>query len=108
MNVLKLIYVEKGLEVICPISEFSDIEKIKKEWKFRYGKLYDKCDIVHEGQKLKGPKKRRVRNISTDEIYESIKEASIALFMSENGVRNQCMKFYKRVKSDFKYIVEYV
>ena len=96
MPVLKLVYAEKGLMVVYPLSEYSQIGKIKKAWKFKYGKLYDRCKIVYEGEQL-FPKLRKVRNIATGEVYDSVEDAATKLFMSNNGVRNQCRKFYKGI-----------
>jgi len=99
MRLIKLIHPTLGL-CAQQVIHFTQTEfKIRSDWKYKYGKKFNECNVVIENTSppklnIKHTKNRKVVNIHTGDVYNSIKEASETLGVTHQLVYQQCQRKY--------------
>lgn len=108
MQVVKIYHPILDISVEQVATNDKSVHKIKKEWKKRYGKLFDKCTIsvTDDGVVRKNfTNAPPVIYIPTGEEFENFFEAAEALGVSKTMVYTHCCK---RLSPDFnKYVFRF-
>ncbi len=91
--ILKLVHPRLGVCAVA-VSKFRPTqEKIKQEWRHKYGKKYLECTIEVEGEYAVPCK--AVVDIKTFKRYDSIKQCSQETGYSINTISNHCNNGFK-------------
>ena len=89
MTTVKLYYPDLDISVEREINHNNSLESIKKEWRFKYGKLMDRCEIkVIKDEPV--IEKRKIIHIRTGEEYETFREASMETGWPLSTICEQC------------------
>ena len=105
MAYLRLYNQEIDTSVEQQINDNYDIDKIKRMWRHKYGKILDKCTIEIIGKlNRKHQDGRTIINNKNGEKYITPTEASIALKVTPQTILRHLKKLNN---SPFDYLVKY-
>lgn len=105
MAYLRLYNQELDTSVEQQINDNYDIDKIKRMWRHKYGKIYDKCtiDIIGGGIRVRNDM-RRIVNTLNGNIYDTKYDAAKDLKLTTTTIYNHLSK---RNGIKFEYLVKY-
>ena len=106
MKTIKLYHPILNVSVEQIITPHLTENKIKLQWKKRYGKVFDKCvisitntDTIRHRNDLKPP----IIHISTGEVFDNMFEASEALGVSITLIYNHCHRLLKKDSNHYAF-----
>ncbi len=110
MTIMILTQKELGITIEHGVTDIEHARAVERVWRYKYGKMFFRCEISFSGPSLKGRKNRmarKIKNLKTGEIYKNCAVAADDLNMSRQGVYAQCNRSYKGIKDNFEYIVAF-
>lgn len=109
MRLIKLIHPIHGIVSQQVLLGHQNEDKIKTDWMYKYGKKFLECTVEIDCSKDDGTKRvnknfKKVKNIITGDIYNSINETMEKEKISHTAVWKQCTR---RHKIGFSYYLKY-